>query len=103
MRLEVVLLTLFFIALPFPSASPPRRNDANCLLRSLVTVFNIVGYQQQQHAIHRSNRLPSAFSAFNPVLFHERVGIFEDLPCDLEADPMLSPVGSRLGVVPFEP
>src|SRR5260370_35520302 len=51
--LEVVLLTLFLIALPFPPASLPRRNDANCLLRSLVTVFNIVGCQQQQHAIHR--------------------------------------------------
>ncbi len=62
-----------------------------------------MGYQQQQYAIHRSNRLPSAFATFNSVLFHKRVGIFEDLPRDLEANPMFSPVGSRLGVVPFEP
>src|SRR5260370_7843811 len=68
--LRVVFLTLFFIALSFPPASPPRRNDANCLIRFVITVFNIVGYQQQQYAIHRSNRFPSPFSALNPTLFH---------------------------------
>jgi hypothetical protein len=49
------------------------------------------------------DRLPPEFTAFNPILFYESVRIFENVTCDLKADPMLSSIGLRLGIVPLEP
>src|SRR5437660_6190632 len=67
--LRVVFLTLFFIALSFPPASPPRRNDANCLIRFVITVFNLVGYQQHQtrHPPFQSFAIGVLRPQFGPV------------------------------------
>jgi hypothetical protein len=47
--------------------------------------------------------LPSKLAALNAILFCESVRIAEDLPGDLEADPIFSAVGLLLGTVPLEP
>src|SRR5271154_4719923 len=100
--LRVLLLPFFFIALSLPSVSPPRRNDANRLIQLILAEFNAVGHQQQQNAVHRSDRLPAKFSAFNAILLYQSVGIGENMFCDLETNPMLSTVGFRFGIIPLE-
>jgi|SRR5580700_1729256 hypothetical protein len=101
--LRVVLLMLFFITPSLSSARPPGRNDANRFIGFVVAERNSVGYEQQQCAVNHSDRLPAKFAAFNPILLYQSVRVFENVTCDLEADPMLSLVGPILGNVPFEP
>jgi hypothetical protein len=65
--------------------------------------FNGMGYQQQKQAVDHSNRLPTKLAILNAILFHECVGIAENITCNLEPDPMLSSVRPRFGIVPLEP
>jgi hypothetical protein len=95
-------LTFFFITRSLLSVSPPGRNDANSFIR-LVTEFNAVSYQQKQYALHHSYRLPAMFATVDLILFYKSVGIVENVSGDLEADPVLSPIGPRLGNIPLEP
>jgi hypothetical protein len=47
--------------------------------------------------------LPAAFAAFDTILFHQRVGIFENMASNLEADSVFALIAAGLGFVPFKP
>ena len=61
-----------------------------------------MGYQQQKHTVRYAERLPPEFAVFDVILFHKRIGIVENMARNLERDPVLSQVRSRLGGVPLE-